>query len=222
MFKKFIGLIGLLLIPATGQAAPISSYDITNAINSGAGGWSNTYTGTKTATGSSSASTYSGLGALYNYTGGVGTLNDGVYGTNHTNAHLLAVNDSPFIDLFFSSLVNVASISLFSFNDGNSIPGSITSVDVSIGGNTQAFATTDNSANTEFVNLSGSALANIATNNLRLSNFAATQYFDLFAISEIVVNSTPTSATVPLPASAVVLLSGLGAVGGLRAARKKA
>jgi len=105
------------------QAATIgfSTYDVYHADPTGTGGWSHTYTGTKTASGS-----------YLNYTGGSGTLNDGIP-TSEQNTQIFYAADAA-ITLHLSTTASISVIELYGFSPGNTIPGNITGFDVVING----------------------------------------------------------------------------------------
>jgi hypothetical protein len=213
----------LFCLPMATSAATITGYNMSSALKSGAGMWSNTYSGTITPTGNS-ATIYPHFGTftLNDLTGaGSGTLNDGILGTGVGNTHLLSSADNVVIELFFDATYFLSSINLFSFASGNAIPGSMTGFDASWSGGSASFTTTQNGAKTETASFAGSGLDGVAVSSLTLSNFktAGNQYFDLYGISEITFTST--LAAVPLPASGLLLLAGAGGLAGLRR-RKKA
>lgn len=214
----------LFCLPMATSAATITGYNMSSALKSGAGGWSNTYSGTITPT-SNSATTYPHFGSftLNALTGaGSGTLNDGILGTGVGNTHLLSSADNVVIELFFDATYFLSSINLFSFASGNLIPGSMTGFDASWSGGSASFTTTQNGANTETASFAGSGLDGVAVSSLTLSNFktAGNQYYDLYGISEITFTST--LAAVPLPASGLLLLAGAGGLAGLRRRKKAA
>lgn len=209
----------LTSLGATAQAASIQSYSIENAVDSTQGGWTHSHSGTETSSGTSS-STYSSFD-LVDYTDGTGSLNDGGPSTSHKGAHLLSSADNVIINLTLDAVSLISQINLFSFNNGNYIPGSISAFDITIQGLTETIFTTQDSSNTEFASLVGSGLDALGTTSIILSNFQTNgQFYDLFAISEITVDSIP--ATVPLPAGGVLLLTGLGGVVALKRKRSQA
>jgi hypothetical protein len=192
MFK--VALYGLLvgLATMTGPAAhavTITGYDVTNATISGTGNWGHVYTGTITPT----------ANALYsNYSGGSGTLADGVkVGTTYATTQLfyeIGTIEST-ITLFLDSTYTLSSLSLFGGDPGNSFPGAITGVDVTIGGTTVTIASTQfgvlgssGQLVNDLVTLTGTGLDLIATHQVILSNFMGKNPFigaNFYSIAEI-------------------------------------
>ena len=199
-------LMGLALAGAnTAYAVDVTSYDVAHAQASGYGGWSHTYTG-------SIAS--DGLGTQ-NYTGGGGTLNDGLYSTDHTNNQLFTIPSNTSITLYLSSTSNVSGISIFGGDyPANAIPGMLTGWSVTIGGVTTALASTAFGPNcsgalcNDSVSLLGTGLESIATNTVVLSNFQG-GWADYYNATEITVSAI----AVPEPESYAMLLAGLLLVG---------
>jgi len=175
----------------------IASYDIRDAARAGFGNWDHTYNGTIVDTGNFSANGVPFTRA--NYSGGSGTLNDGSPGTGAGNTQLFANNADarPVITLHLNGNHFIDDLTLFSFDSGNTIPGCIRSVDVTIGGLTQTFATSEPTTNDEFIDLTGSVLSTIPTNTVHLSNFVhdgrPNGLNELFCIGEIGLSGTATT-----------------------------
>ncbi len=203
------------------HAAVITSYDVANARESGFGCWTHVY--------DDDGIVANGDGTS-NYSGGSGTLNDGLLGTSHLDTQLFCVSDSPSITLHLDSATNVSEIKLFSFDTLlNRIPGNLVSVDVTIGDVTVLVtangfgpATLTQSNSNELLLLLDSGLTSVAAETVTLSGFQATgSWSDFFSISEITVAGNAASGSsgpsvVPEPASLAIWLwgacSGLGAM----------
>jgi hypothetical protein len=194
-----------------GIIIPVGSYDIFDGRPSGFGGWANSYTGTISPN----------VDGTVNYTGGAGTLNDGVLPTDASNSQLYYTSDDSVTVLHLAGgPFDVASIDLFGFNNGNGIPGNITEVAVTIDGVTEQLPTVGfgpvNSSEGYLVNaelvLTGTALASLPTSTIDIQ-VTGTQGSDLafYTIGEVQVGGTA-AATVPEP-STLTIFSGLGAIG---------
>lgn len=177
-------------------ASLIATYDITDAARDGFGNWHHNYNGSIVDTGNFSANGFNFTRA--NYRNGAGTLNDGSPGTSVADTQLFANNADarPRITLHLKGNHFVNDLTLFSFDGGNSIPGRIRSVDVTIGGLTQTFATSEPTTNDEFIDLSNSVLSTIPTNTVVLSNFThdgGNSLNEMFCIGEIGVSGRATT-----------------------------
>lgn len=210
--RLVLGLLVLLAVHTTVSAAVITGYDVTDTPLSGFGGWQHTYTGSITNTG-----TLSGTASVKaDYSGGTGTMADGLVGSSTNQSHLFWVADLPSITVYLDNTYNLTDIALLNFPSGNSIPGNITGVDVTIGSTTQSFVTSVLNTRDEFIELSGTPLASLAASSFTLSNFTidAEQYANYFSISEIQVNGTPvSSSSVPVPAPLALFGIGVLALG---------
>ena len=214
MKKKVISTVFAICISfcfwqITAAAAPviITGYDIQDAVKSGFGGWAHYYNGTITDKGSVTAHGFTGTVA--DYASGKGTLNDGIVGTDKNNTQLFATDISPVITLYLDNTYLIENITLFSFVGTNSVPGNITGLDITVGGTTQTFATTDAvHIQHEFADLIGSTISGILTDSIILSSFTTdpgSGWEGGFSISEISLNGTP----VPVPAAFWLFGSGL-------------
>lgn len=215
--------VGVLLgavAPLQADLVTITDYDILQAPLTGTGSWAHLYSGTITPTGSF---TIDGFPAdRGDYTGGSGTLNDGLPGTGTGDTQLLGntVDFVPVITLNLDAFYSINTITLFSFDGGNSIPGVISSFDVTINGTTVTFATSEPTPNDEFVDLAGSALDGLVTDQIMLSNFVHDGSNGLpgfFAIGEVEIDGTPSGGGVPEPSA----LSLLGATMALATVRRR-
>lgn len=203
------------------NASPITitSYDIDNANLSGTGAWTHTYSGTITPTST----------GISNYSGGTGTLNDGVISSSVLNTQLFnyPTDSSPAITLNFDAFYSINNLLISGGNFlGNAIPGNITSLDITINSITENFSTAStgltlgNRSADDFIDLSGSSLFNLSTNSILLSGFISSGFNGIqntFSITEI--NLDGKTASVPEPASLGLLV--LGFIGLVLSRRKK-
>ncbi len=203
---------------STAQAAQfVTGYDVNNARASGYGGWSHTYSGAITSAG----------GGLSNYTGGNGTLNDGVVSANHSSNQLFRVTDNTSITLHLNSPTFLSELNIFGASGGgNSIPGTLTGATLSFGGQSLVFSSTPwgPSCNGGLCNdrfsFAGTSLENIATNIITLSNFQG-GWSNYFNASEISISGVAAVSPVPEPETYAMLLAGLGLMGGMARRRKQ-
>ena len=203
------------------RAAVITSYDVANARESGFGCWAHEY--------DDDGIVDNGDGT-FDYSGGSGTLNDGLLGTSHLDTQLFCVSDSPSITLYLDTATNVTEIRLYSFDALlNRIPGNLATVNVTIGTVTVPVTTTgfgpatlSQSNSNELLLLLDSKLTSQAAETVTLSGFTATGcWSDYFSISEITVTGNAAAESsnppiVPEPASLAIWLwgacTGLGAI----------
>ena len=208
-----------MLVATAGQvqAGVINTYDMTNVRLSGSGNWGHTYSGSIIASGS-----------LFDYSGGFGTINDGLIGTGISDTHLFRSDDQSTITLFLDQVYSQFSeIRLYSFVGDNGIPGNIVSVDVTIGGTTETISTTGFGGSSifnpnahELLNLTGTALEFVTGDSILLSNIQTVNPFaEFYSISEATFVAFQ-SQVVPEPSSLAII--GIGAcVAGFGAARRR-
>ena len=213
---SFVGLT--LATTLFADPVAIVSYDITDAVLSGHGNWHHTYSGTITPGISINNGGFAGTAGTY--TGGSGTLNDGVIANNKDLSQLFVQGGSaslnPVITLFLPGLYTINSISIYGGPTANSIPGCFTGVTVGIGGSSAAITTSGFGSNSDcsvpvndLATITGSALAGVSTSTITLSQFTGPLLFNWFSITEIVVDGTPVASDVPEPASFGLIGAGL-------------
>ncbi len=216
--KKIAALAGVAVLSASASAASVgvTSYDFYGAYASGFGGWSNTYSG---------AVTDLGNGAV-NYTGGSGTLNDGVVSSYINGNQLFPLADSSIV-LHLGSTVDVSSISLFgaSGDIANFIPGTITGVTVTIDGTSVVVPVTSFGPTCTYgyngrcdgeLDLSGTGLSNLSTSSITLSDFQG-GWSGYANLTEVTVDGV---SAVPEPQNIALMLAGVALVGLARRAKR--
>jgi len=177
----------------TPTQVPIVGYDILDAPEAGSGGWSHTYDGTYTPTRTDPIQG----STVGNYSDGSGTLNDGIISSSIFETHLffIAGRGAPAITLRLPSPTQIESIEIYGGNiGGNFFPGLINELTVGVEGAQARLATTGfgdlSSANIPFndrLTLTGTPLAEVSTNTVVLSDFAADFSSDQISITEIKV-----------------------------------
>ncbi len=234
---RFFGsaLTVCLLLSTVATAAPIviSGYDINDAVLSGHGAWSHTYTGTITAGATFINETFPGTAATYSGVGG-GTLTDGIIANSASDSQLfingttsdgtLTLRPAIFLTLPFASVVRT--IDLFGGPTNNFIPGAITGVTVglldtnfnlqTLALSTIAFGPTGPGGTpvNDRVRLAGTSLDGIPAFAVFLSNFEG-EVFNWISLTEIQLDDEDLgSGVVPEP-STFVLAGGALALAGL-------
>lgn len=200
---------------ATGPATiPIESYDITETPMSGFGCWTHVYTGSIVDTGRtvSGSVTCGGETAdhLANYSGGSGTLNDGIYSASSDNNQLILTTTNaddglpiePVITLHLAQTARVKGISIYGGDVAwNVLPGALNAATIEIGGkplfkSSTAFGTPNVlgvPANDDF-DIDYTEQSWIATRTIVLKDFQADLFgspFSQFPITEITVRGDP-------------------------------
>ena len=203
-------------VSASATPIEITSYDVHNARLTGTGGWSHAYSG----------EVKLNSNGTYDYTGGGGTLNDGVIGTGTGNTHLFQVGDQSVITLYLGTSSIISELELYSFaGSGNHIPGNILGLYVTINGvteyiQTSGFGPANPTSKTdhvhEYLNLAGTALDGLVTDSIMLSGFVSDGSWSThYSISEVMAYGTP-AASVAEPTGVLLLGAGLMGLGMIR------
>lgn len=196
-------------------SVPITGYDITDALPSGTGCWTHTYTGTITDTGRTidGGAECSALGGhVVDYADGTGTLADGLdsTATDDNEWFSLRVADDghpldPRITLHLDGSYYISRITLYGGElSWNVTPGALDAMTVQVGTTSVAFATTatgplgpTGTPVNDTVDLSGTALAAIRTDEVVLRGFGVPGAWPDFSIAEIVVEGSTTHDGTP-------------------------
>lgn len=220
---------GILALGLTGisaaSAAPVSiiSYDFFATPLSGHGNWSHAYGGTIAVTGPSFSNNGS-PGTLANYSGGSGTLNDGVIGSSTGNTHLFVAPRAsdgtpiaPVITLYLGGMFTINTIEIFAGTFGNAIPGTLTGMTVGLAASSTALVSTAFNTVDDRLTITGSPLDGLVDNKIVLS-LPTGGWFEWFSITEIKIDGTAASA-VPEPMSLALFGFGLAGLGLIRRRR---
>jgi hypothetical protein len=194
-------LAGALAVGGTASAETVQivSYDVAQTPGSGFGCWSHNYTGTKVDTGhtvSGSVICTPDGGHVFNYSGGSGTLNDGLADT--TQLLLTRTDDQgqvlqPLITLHLERMVTVNQVRLLK---GNNSFTCITGAAAEINGTTVSFSNPSpivGDCRSVVLDLGPTALAVVPTSQIILKSFSASFFgspIDQFGIGEIEVDGT--------------------------------
>jgi len=216
---NYLFAAGILALSTSATAAPtITGYDVSNADPSGTGGWSHQYSGTIV-----------NLGSVRDYTGGTGTMADGIFGTSPDSTQLFFSESDASITVFLDDYYKIDSVSLFGGDPSDAVPGGIDSADFTVGStslNLNGFPFGPLGQSRQLVNddflFTSTGLDQIRTNQFTISGISASGgdfNGEWFSISEITVQGT--ISPVPEPSTYALMLGGLGLVGFMAARRRK-
>ncbi len=226
MKKSFFTVVFLAFLSMSGisKAQSIASYDIENARAQNYGLWTNKYSGLITPAKTS---------GLFNYTGGSGTLNDGIVPNGIENTQMIIGTDNPVITLHLSEKSTIKELNFYSMlYTGNYSAGNLKSATISYGGKSvtvDAFnwGPTCSNPHAVFCNnkldLSNTILNGVETDTIIISNFLTkSNYSPYYSIGEISLNGSLVSP-VPEPGIYGMILAGLALIYlNARKKRKKA
>lgn len=209
--RQFFTFFVFALASVSAHSQTIDTYDIKNGRPTDTSpGWVWNYSGAITPSASSPG--------LYDYTGGSGTLNDGIIPLQHENIQGFIPSDNTELTLHLSGSSVINEINFYSMLGTNVLAGNLSGATISYGGVSVAFQSTDWGANCGFTlcndrfSLANTALAGLSTDVITFSNFTSVSYPGFggsFPVGEITLNGTAIPA-VPEPANIGMLLAGLG------------
>ncbi|MDO8069952.1 PEP-CTERM sorting domain-containing protein [Janthinobacterium sp. SUN176] len=215
-----VAAIFLALTCASANAQTIVTYDIKNGRAKDAGNWNNNYDGTLTRV-------HPTLDLIYDYSGGKGSLNDGIVPSGVESTQFIYSPDNPIITLHLSGQSIIHEMNFYSMlHAGNVSAGNLSGAKISFGDQSLYLNATNwgpkcssNLCNNGF-SFAGTALEGIATDVITISDFKNIgNGLPLYAIGEIVLNGSLVSP-VPEPSTYGMLLVGIVAIG-LQARRRR-
>ena len=212
--RQFFTFFLISLASVSAHSQTIDTYDIKNGRPTDTSpGWVWNYSGTITP-----SATRPGL---YDYTGGRGTLNDGIIPQQHENIVGFIPGDNTVLTLHLSGTSVINEINFFSMLGTNVLAGNLSGATISYGGVSVALQSSDWGASCGFTlcndrfSLANTALAGLSTDVITFSNFTSVAYPGYggsFPVGEITLSGTVIPA-VPEPANIGMLLAGLGLTG---------
>lgn len=222
MYKNLISSIMLLTLTAIWGAKDtqaalinIASYDITNSLENGIGGYEFQYSGDITPAGFSTDNFL----PLADFSNGSGTLNNNIIETEEFEVHGFnwLEDTMPIITLFFDGLYTIDSL-LFKGGDiafGNFV-GDLNGVTVSFSGNSENFQSIDTGFQVlggslprfadDLIELTQSSLAGVLTDRIVLSGFTSSSFENTFTLAEIEVYGTTNDSTISVSEPPIALL----------------
>jgi hypothetical protein len=214
--------VGILVLgtsqPAMADQVTITGYDIQNANLPGSGGWSHYYLGTITMT-DPDAFWEEGLA---NYSGGTGTLANGIIESTEAQIQLFRTGAEAVITLYLDAFYTINTIDIFGGDtSGNAIPGEIDGMNVTINSSTQQLLGVgfggNNAAGTprnDRFTLFGTSLEGLVTDRIVLSSIFEDGCCDAYSIAEIgIEGSLAQVAPVPEPATLGLISVGAAFIG---------
>ncbi|MGK5041852.1 PEP-CTERM sorting domain-containing protein [Janthinobacterium sp. GB1R12] len=200
---KLFAAISLLASMQVHAQSMVKTYDVINAASAPDGSIdSNFYTGSVT----------SGTGG-FNYTGGSGTLNDGI--TDGTTSQLIQGGGATMVTLHLSGKTILSGIDIWgapAFWDP--FQSMLSNVSVTINGQSLLFTSAGRNCAVgicQAINsFSGTIFDGIVTDTVVLGRFMSHAYDRSFRINEITVNGV---SAVPEPETYAMMLLGLGVIG---------
>ena len=198
----------LTLAASSVHAQSILRYDINNVRLSGFGSFTHVYTGGMiTSLG----------GGLAAYTGGIGSLNDGVTAVGQNGNMLFQASDNTVITLFLSGSTKLSSFTVFGglFPAANILPGTLTGATIKFGGLQAILASTPSGGACfsgqcdDTFNFAGTVFDGVTGSTIEFSNFlggftqSGERFFNASEFSIVAAQST-----VPEPSSFALMLVG--------------
>jgi len=205
--KKLLTLFATALFASSAFSAAhfatITGYNLEYSYPDGQSSLNHTYTGSVTP---------GSLLGIFDYTNGTGTLADGLI--QNAGAGHLFFGSSASITLFLDDDYYYYIDEIFLYSAlGKSSSLNSASINGEVLSSTAFGQTVFGNLQDDAFNLSGTALENIATNQITLSNFGFAPFTPkTFTLSEIQITGTLVSA-VPEPSTYALMLGGLGLIG---------
>ena len=204
-------------IGAQARTVEVSGYDISGVWPVGTGGYSYVYDGSVTMRPQ----------GFYLYSGGGGSLNDGVVPTSNVGAMMIGTVSpkDKSITLHLSGQSVLSEINMFSESNTSGVyAGALTGATITINGVSVALTSSAWGSGcarylcNDTFSLAGTALAGMTTDTVVLTKFRAAAGY--FTMAEINVNGA--IPAVPEPQTYAMMIAGIGLLGFIARRRKKA